>query len=70
MLKNNMPVRTAAATYSIDRSTLKRSLETVRKGEPLKTSLYSTSSMKNFTDEELQLQMYCIEASKMSTAKL
>ena len=75
VLKNNMPVRTAAATFSIDRSTLKRRLEIVRKGEPLKTSSYSTSSMKVFTnEEELQLEMYCIEASKMgyglSTAKL
>jgi len=75
VIKDKLPIKTAADKYEVDRSSLRRRLCAIRKGDLLETKAYGKSSMKVFSKhEELQLKEYLVHASKMgydlSTNKL
>ena len=75
VLKACLPVKSAAEKHQVSRTSLRRRLDAIRRGDSFESKAYSQSSMRVFSSkEELQLKEYLIHASKMgyglSTLKL
>ena len=66
VLKACLPVKSAAEKHQVSRTSLRRRLDAIRRGDSFENKAYSQSSMRVFSsEEELQLKEYLIHASKM-----